>query len=748
MTSPVTSSTLSGLPVPATQQGALPASSMHLAVTRELAVTQEPANGSMSDAESSSLLTRLIRYFEQSEDSSWHARSLAERDCDFYHGQQLTEVELAALKERRQPPSVNNYVRRKVSTLLGTERRGRADVKCYPRNPQHQDMSDVATQALRYINDSSRFDVTRSLVYEDMLIFGYGGAEVVVEPRLDRAGYDVVLRHVPWTKLWYDPHSSQGSFNDAAFRGLVCWEERADVLRRYPGSESVLEASFAGIGYSQTYDDKPVGIGWCDNRRSRVRTVQCHYREGDDWWTATYTRGGFLEPPMKSPYVDHHGKSACPLIMQSAYVDRNNNRYGVVRDMISLQEAINKRESKLLHLLNVNQLVLENGAVDDLDMARREAAKPDGVLVKNRGFEFEMRRDQSEVAGHFQLLQHSISQLNVQGPNAAMSGKDPREQSGRAILAQQAGGMVELEPMTDSLRQWNHRIQEASWMRVRQFWTGPEFIRVTDDSQSSKFVGLNLPVTLADEIGQMDPDQAQQVTQQLQLQPNDPRLQQVVRIQNDIDSCDVEIQIEEGPDTPTLQIEQWQAFTQLPQAVLQQFPPEFFIEANPAIRDKDKLRKILSDHQDQQASAQAAQAAAQQAMQHAQVAKVAADAQDKQAQAADRQAQTVERLHGIAKDHATAMHTPIVPGVGPVAPDQNPLLQPATQPAMQGPPGPPGADGVDGQQGEPGAIVHHVVPMRVPVPVPVQGPPQPAMGPGMGQRMAMPQRNPLMPQGG
>lgn len=694
---------------------------------------QPHAEDVLSGATDGELLSRLIRLFEESEESTWRARVLAERDRDFFDGLQLTTEELAALAARRQPPSINNYIRRKISLLLGTERRGRSDVKAYPRNPADADMSDVATQALRFVSDSARFDVTRSAVYEDMLIYGYGGAEVVVEPREDREGYDVVIRHVPWSRLFYDPHSFQASFKDARHCGVVAWQDKADVLEMYPGSESVLEACFAGVGYSQTYDDKPVNMGWADNRRTRVRTVQCHYKEAGDWWTATFTRGGFLEPPMKSPYIDHRGKTMCPLIMASAYVDRNNNRYGVVRDMISIQEAINKRESKLLHLLNVNQIVMDEGAVDDVDLTRREAAKPDGVIVKHPQFEFEIKRDQSEVAGHFQLLQYSVAQMNVQGPNAAMAGKDPREQSGRAILAQQAGGMTEVEPMADALRQFTHRIFESAWMKIRQFWTGPEFIRVTDDSRSSKFVGLNLPVTLADELGQMDPVQAQQIQQRMQLQPNDPRLQQVVRTQNDIDSCDIELSIEEGPDTPTLQIEQWQAFTQLPPQILQQFPPEFFIQANPGIRDKDKLTKILESHQQQQAAGQAAQQAAQQAMQHAQVAKVAADAQDRQAQAADRQAQTMERMHGIAMDHAHALHTPIVPGVGPVQPADNPLLQP-TPPVVQGPSGPPGADGadgLDGDQGEPGAVVHHVAPMGAPMP---QGVPQP-------------QQNALMPQG-
>ena len=42
-------------------------------------------------------------------------------------------------------------------------------------------------------------------------------------------------------------------------------------------------------------------------------------------------------------FKDRRGKTACALILQSAYIDQENNRYGMVRDLISLQDEINKR---------------------------------------------------------------------------------------------------------------------------------------------------------------------------------------------------------------------------------------------------------------------------------------------------------------------------------------------------------------------------------------------------------------------
>ena len=195
------------------------------------------------------------------------------------------------------------------------------------------------------------------------------------------------------------------------------------------------------------------------------------------------------------------------------------------------------------------------------------------MIVTTRGFEFKLQKDQAEIAGQFQMLQYAVAQMNVAGPNAAMAGKDPREQLGRAIIARQSGGQMENEPLADSLRQWTHKVHEAAWMRVRQFWTGPRWIRVTDNNKNVQFVGLNRPVTIASLLDQLDkdsplpdqlaalpPDDARAVRFGLSLPSNDPRLQAVPRVDNDIGDMDCTITVEEGPDNPTMQAEPYVQF--------------------------------------------------------------------------------------------------------------------------------------------------------------------------------------------
>src|SRR5262249_21350301 len=150
------------------------------------------------------------------------------------------------------------------------------------------------------------------------------------------------------------------------------------------------------------------------------------------------------------------------------------------------------------------------------------------------------------AVGQIQLLQHATQEMQLSGPNAAMSGTDPRELSGRAILAQQAGGAVQNEPLADALRMWARRVYEMTSMACREFWTSGKWVRVTDELQSTRWVGINVPIRVMDKLAEMDSEIRAQTMQRMQLFPGDPRLEQVIGIRNDITDLDVDITVAEG----------------------------------------------------------------------------------------------------------------------------------------------------------------------------------------------------------
>jgi len=538
----------------------------------------------------SAQLSAVIRYFEEAEDSSSESRELAMRDRRYVDNEQWTPEQIAVLKKRKQPILTINKLKQKVEFLKGFERRLRSDPKAFPRNPNDEQGAEAATDALRFVADQNDYDEIRSDVYENFLVEGTGGVDIVVEPD-SKGEYKIVYKRVPWDRLFWDPHSYERDFEDAKYKGVVIWKDVVDAKEEFPDALDAIENTTTSGYTTNSFDDKPRNAMWCDSRRKRIRIVQVHYQWRGEWMIATFTKGGFLVPPQVSPYLDKDGYSCSSLIMRSMYVDQDNNRYGDIRSSISLQDEINMRRSKSLHLLSVRQTYGNQTALKDTAKAKAELAKPDGHVELNadtvfgQGFGVIPTTDMAQ--GQMQLLQQALAEMQASGPNNALAGKNTESQSGRAIQAQQQGGAVEIEPGLDGLKQFSRDVYEATWMRVKQFWTGEKWVRITDDERNLKWVGLNRQITLADKLKELPPEEAQAMMQQLQLQPGDPRLQEVVGVENEVSGLDIDIVIEEGPDISTLQSEQFEQLAGLAKNGIA-IPPKALIQAS-SIRNKDAI---------------------------------------------------------------------------------------------------------------------------------------------------------------
>lgn len=552
---------------------------------------------------------KLATMVRTAADMTETARQQSERARDYYDGHQWTAEEVAELKKRKQPVITINRIQRKVDAMIGIEQRGRTDPRAMPRTPQDEQAADIATKALVFVDESTRFDQARSLAFENMIIEGYGGVEIVVEQR--RGKVEVALNRLRWEEIFFDPHSREKDFSDAMFVGVQKWmsldtaleqwgeawlerqDEGTDPEEAMASLETILSTnSEAGTG--TTYEDRPNGdasFQWVDERQRRVRVAQMYYRRAGAWYFAVIGGGGQIinEP---SAYLDEDGNPCCPMVLMTAYIDRENRRYGMVPTLFSTQDEINKRRSKILHQLNSRQTWGLAGAVDVARM-KIEKSRPDGHieiapeyadLMAGR-LPFGDMQITDQTMGQFNLLTEAKAEIDMMGPNASLLGQLSGQHSGRAIMAQQQAGFAELAPIYDSLRDWTLRCYRQMWSRIRQFWTDERYIRITDEMQAPQFIAVNHVVGMQPA---MDPQ-----TGQIVMQPV---------MENGLADLDVDIVIEEAPDMVSLRQEQFEQLTQMAQAGIP-IPPDLIVEVS-GLRDKRKVLESMKAMQQQAAQAQ------------------------------------------------------------------------------------------------------------------------------------------------
>lgn len=541
-------------------------------------------------------LARLKKMFEEARDLTQTARTDSLKDVDYYDGKQWTPAELAALRKRKQPDIVINRIRPAVNGILGVVERGKSEPRAYPRTPKDADSADVATDTLRYIADYTRFAQTKIRCFKDMLVPGTMAAQVKVNEDLQ-----IEVEQIRWEEFFYDPRSRREDFRDAAYMGIARWTYVDGVKALYPDKadeiEDALNSADANV-IDETFGERPsdAGHSWVDKKRRRLLVVELYYRDGPNWNRCCYIASTVLANG-PSPYVDERGRPACIIEAASAYVDRENNRYGAVRDMRGPQDEVNKRRSKALHYLNTRQVqeAQPGMGMGDVNEVRTEAARPDGVIPS--GWQVVPQSDQ--VRGQLELLQEAKNEIERLGPNPAVIGREGADASGRALMARQQAGLVELAILFGLLDDWELRIYRQMWARARQYWTGPQWVRITDDEDAPKFIGLNQP-----EI--------------------DPMTGQVLGYKNAIAELDIDIMLDSTPDTANLQQEQFETLVQLVGTnpmYAQQVPFELLVRLSAMRHSTDILDEIKKAREEQQA-AQAQQA---QVQQQAGMAKAAAD---------------------------------------------------------------------------------------------------------------------------
>lgn len=518
-------------------------------------------------------LHRKRRWFRAYEDNKRREQDEARDARKYYHDKQWTDEEIQALRKRGQQATIRNRIKRKIDFLVGTEQRLRRDPKAYPRTPQHEKDADVATAGLRYVCDVSHWNKISSDVMHDGLVSGIGVVFIGIE------NADPVIRHSEVDRFFYDPRSVKPDFSDARYLGLHIWLDIDEAKAKWPDSAERLESMMdAESGSSTAFLEQDRQEQWSDFEGRRVRIVEFWEKRplpnqaGFGWGYCFFTGEVVLESNW-SPYKGEKDEPDCPYEAWSPYVDERGDRYGLIRTLKSIQDEINYSASKYLHRLSTRQFFYKEGAVEDVDDFGRQIARPDGKIKIGAhaewGKDVGLVDDTTEMRGEAERHSMAIMEMENYGPNPGLTGQGTGVDgaSGRALLAQRDSGMTELSPVFERQRDWKLRCYRKMWSRVKQAWQGEKWIRVTDDENAVQFVGLNQ--------FQMDPMTGQ------------------ISGQNMVAQIDVDIILEEGPDTIVMNEELMQHFSSMGEAA---FSPagKLLIELS-NVSNKDRLMKMIDE---------------------------------------------------------------------------------------------------------------------------------------------------------
>jgi hypothetical protein len=534
------------------------------------------------------------------------ARYASERNRDYKDHKQWTADERATIEKRWQAAVTVNRVHPKVEGLKGLLIQRKTDPKAYARTPKHEKAAQAVTDALRYVSDNNKLDKTKLEVAENVFVEGYGAAITDVVYRGDEP--EIITTPIPWDRYYYDYNSRRLDFSDKRWDGIVLWMDEDVVKETFDvKDEDISElytdsGSFSG-GF-ETFDDRP---RWFDTQEKRIRICQHYYIKDGQWHLCYFTKNKMLMKPELVAYVDEFGEPINPIESVAAYLDRDNNRFGEVTYWLDLQDEINHRRSKFLFLLSQRQTMSKRGAVQDIPAMKRELAKPDGhVEYDGEKGDWDVIPTSDMAQGQFTLLEEAKAELDNVGYGGNLNGKDL---SNRAMMNLQQTDVNELSSLFENILDWENRIYRQYWYRIKQFWTGEKWLRIIDDATKLRWVGLNQEVPLKTVLEERINDESLSMPQRnaafdklnMMMQAQDPQLNKVVEVRNEIPTIDVDVLIETSYDLVNIQREQFDMLFKLAQ-VRPEVPFTELLRMS-ELRNKDVLIKNIEQAQNAQSQA-------------------------------------------------------------------------------------------------------------------------------------------------
>lgn len=491
-------------------------------------------------------------YYSEREIQSVNRMEMA-MDADFYDGLQWRAEDKAAVEARGQMALVYNEVAPLCDWLIGTERRTRVDWKVLPRTEDDVQIADIKTKVLKYVSDINRVVFNRSRAFADSVKVGVGWQD---DGARDDPTKDVLYsKYEDWRNVLWD---SRGSYeldlDDARYLfrwrwvdvdiGVMMFPDRADAVRKAaedtsfwgdvdPEEEDGWQSPLDAENRSGTL--RAYGSGTTiDTERRRVRLIEAQYRiptkvrvvrdgphsgailnDGDQLLADAVAQSGsmivdrmmmrthvavFVEGALLSrgPSIARHNKFSLTPTWCYRF-GRTRQPYGVVRRVRDVQMDLNKRASKALFLMNSNQVIMDEGAVEDIEATRDEVGRPDGMIIKKANKAFEIRRDVDAATGQIQMMELGAQSIQRSaGVNNENLGRQTNAVSGAAIERRQIQGSVSTTEPFDNLR-FSTQVQgEKQLSLTEQFYTDAKVIRLTGAKGTIEWLRINQPEQQAD----------------------------------------------------------------------------------------------------------------------------------------------------------------------------------------------------------------------------------------------------------
>lgn len=430
--------------------------------------------------------------FEQS-------RKEANEVWDLYHNRQYTADQLAVLNNRGQPAETFNIIKLFARMLVGYYSTVVNTVVVQPEHYADIDTATLLNDTINSVFEHSRFDIEGDQIKLGGMLSGLLCAYLDVSPtgEVDEFGRplnQVTASHVDDAEIVLDPGSVLDDYSDATWLHRFKWLPKDRVNKIFgKGTTDKLDAYYNFLNIDEA--DFDFNYGWEYTGYYRVfdnylivHTVM-EDEDGKRW--SVFWSGDEILRKDEITYKE----TKWPYRVQKLHSSNKTEYYGIFREVVESQKAINQAIIKLQLMVNSEKAYVQEGAVENIDDFTQAFNRVNGVIKVQDLGGIKIEQLTREVIDQYTIIDKSFDRIQrILGINDSFLGMAFASDSGRKVKLQQNATIMSLRYLTARIESFYRSLGWDIASLIKQYYTAHQVLRVSDEIAGSRWFEINKPM--------------------------------------------------------------------------------------------------------------------------------------------------------------------------------------------------------------------------------------------------------------
>lgn len=436
------------------------------------------------------------------------SRKEANEVWDMYHNRQYTSDQLAILSNRGQPAETFNVIKLFARMLVGYYSTVVNTVKVSAENPSDIDTASLLNDAVDYTFEDNRFDIEGDQIKLGGMVSGLLCSYLDVQDTGQRDEFNrpvnrIDASHVSDSEIVLDPGSVLDDYSDAEFLHRFKWLSKNKVNNMFgKGTTDKLDAYYNFLNVDEA--DFEFNYGWEYTGYFRVfdnyLIVHTVLEDDDGTRWSCFWSGETMLSKTEITFKE----TRWPYRVQKLHSSNRTEYYGVFREVMESQKAVNQALIKLQLMVNSEKVFVEDGAVENIDDFTMAVNRVNGIVeVKSLGG-VKIESLSREVLDQYTIIDKSFDRIQrVLGINDSFLGMAFASDSGRKVKLQQNQTVMSLRYITARIESFYRSLGQDIANLIKQYYTATQVLRVSDEVVGDRWMDINAPMMRYS--GRMDP---------------------------------------------------------------------------------------------------------------------------------------------------------------------------------------------------------------------------------------------------